>query len=437
MGAAKRVQNVLAAAGRARHMLGVKLSVSAGVSTWRRPQNASELLDRADRALLLAKARGKDTIVPAGADTEAELARLESTEDGSPIVLHGFWDLVSQCDQPGEVLERLPFFLRRALELEEVALYEPGEREPGDLDRVAHACMPGDPGRAAFGDRRLALAGHRLGELEGAAASFPSLSQLLISLGAMPETALRDEVAGTYAAVSVARDGDTRGLLLLRTRGPAFSVTALRHAELLAGQAMTAVLGQSNGASRSAVGALAAAIDARDNYTHTHSEQVVRLATEVARRLGLSRVDVERIRDGAMLHDVGKVAIPNEILYKPGPLTPEEWEIMRDHPAIGERILRRTPELAAIAPLVRHEHERWDGNGYPDGLSGTDIPLGSRIILACDAYNAMITARPYRDPMSEQDAQRELRECAAKQFDPDVVEALLGVLSEREAPVSA
>ena len=143
IGAAKRVQDVLAAAGRARHTLGVKLSVSAGVSTWRRPQNASELLDRADRALLLAKARGKDTVVLAGADTEAELARLESTEGGPPVMLHGLWDLVSQCEQPREVLERLPFFLRRALELEEVALYVPSEREPGDLDRVAHACLPG------------------------------------------------------------------------------------------------------------------------------------------------------------------------------------------------------------------------------------------------------------------------------------------------------
>ena len=105
-----------------------------------------------------------------------------------------------------------------------------------------------------------------------------------------------------------------------------------------------------------------------------------------------------------MLHDVGKVAIPNEILYKRGPLDDGEWKVMREHPVIGERILLRTPELAAIAPLVRHEHERWDGAGYPDGLAGEAIPIGSRIILACDAYNAMITARPYREPMSHEEA---------------------------------
>ena len=146
--------------------------------------------------------------------------------------------------------------------------------------------------------------------------------------------------------------------------------------------------------------ALAAAIEARDNYTHQHSEQVVALATDVARLLGLSPADLEQVRHGALLHDVGKLAIPNEILHKPGPLTDAEWRVMAEHPVIGERILRRTPQLGHLAPIVRHEHERWDGGGYPDGLARTAIPIASRIILACDAYNAMITTRPYREAMS-------------------------------------
>jgi HD-GYP domain-containing protein (c-di-GMP phosphodiesterase class II) len=104
---------------------------------------------------------------------------------------------------------------------------------------------------------------------------------------------------------------------------------------------------------------------------------------------------------------------------------------MRRHPVIGERILRRTPELEDIAPLVRHEHEHWDGSGYPDGIAGTDIPMGSRIILACDAYNAMITRRPYRDPMTREAAIDELERCAGTQFDPTVVDALVGVLAEQ------
>jgi putative nucleotidyltransferase with HDIG domain len=207
-------------------------------------------------------------------------------------------------------------------------------------------------------------------------------------------------------------------------------------AGVLAAETVTVVLSQSGGGSRTAVAALAAAIDARDNYTLSHSEEVVGLACEVARRLRLPPAEVTKVRDGAMLHDIGKIAIPNEILYKAGPLSAAEWETMRRHPAIGEGILLRTPELEPIAPLVRHEHERWDGAGYPDGLAGEAIPIGSRIILACDAYHAMIAARPYREPMSEGDAAVELRAGAGTQFDPRVIDALLSVLAAR-APVVA
>jgi diguanylate cyclase (GGDEF)-like protein len=180
--------------------------------------------------------------------------------------------------------------------------------------------------------------------------------------------------------------------------------------------------------SPAAVQALAAAIEERDNYTHEHSEEVVHLARGVAMMLGLSSDQVERIADAALLHDVGKLAVPNEILHKRGPLTPEEWEIMTDHPVAGERILLRIPELTAIAPVVRHEHEHWDGSGYPDGLRGQLIPIGSRIILACDAYNAMITDRPYRAAMPAAEAVGELRRGVRAQFDPDVVDALLDLL---------
>ena len=130
------------------------------------------------------------------------------------------------------------------------------------------------------------------------------------------------------------------------------------------------LLGQSGDGSAAAVKALAAAIDARDNYTHEHSEEVVALAAEVAASLHLSDREVARVRTGALLHDVGKVAIPNEILHKTGRLSDEEWHVMRQHPIIGARILSRTPELAHVAQVVRHEHEHWDGGGYPDGVAG-------------------------------------------------------------------
>jgi HD-GYP domain-containing protein (c-di-GMP phosphodiesterase class II) len=152
------------------------------------------------------------------------------------------------------------------------------------------------------------------------------------------------------------------------------------------------------------------------------------MARGVAMILGLAAEQVERIAHAALLHDVGKLAVPDEILHKRGPLTRAEWEVMAEHPVAGERILLRIPDLAVIAPVVRHEHEQWDGSGYPDGLRGRLIPIGSRIILACDAYHAMITDRPYRAAMGHDEAVAELRRGAGTQFDPDVVDALLDLL---------
>ena len=176
------------------------------------------------------------------------------------------------------------------------------------------------------------------------------------------------------------------------------------------------------------VGALISALAARDHYTGEHSERVVELAGAVARRLGLEGdavVEVERV---ALLHDIGKVGVPDSVLNKEGPLDELEWELMRHHPVIGERIVASIPPIASLAPYVRAEHEHFDGSGYPDGLSGDDIPIVSRITLACDAYHAMVSDRPYRTAMSPGEAVAELRACAGTQFDPHVVEVLLGIL---------
>ena len=179
-----------------------------------------------------------------------------------------------------------------------------------------------------------------------------------------------------------------------------------------------------------AVQALAAAIEERDSYTHQHSEQVVHLARGVAMLLGLPVEKVERIAHAALLHDVGKLGVPHEILHKRGALSDEEWAVMAEHPVAGERILLRIPELASLAPIVRHEHEHWDGSGYPDRLRGHNIPIGSRIILACDAFHAMITDRPYRPALDREAAIAELRRGARAQFDPEVVDALLDLLGQ-------
>ncbi|HVF77644.1 MAG TPA: diguanylate cyclase [Solirubrobacteraceae bacterium] len=176
---------------------------------------------------------------------------------------------------------------------------------------------------------------------------------------------------------------------------------------------------------RDAVEALAVALLERDRYTGEHSESVVEMAVAVACSTGLSPPQVEDVRAAALLHDIGKVGIPDAILNKPGPLTPDERTVMAEHPVIGERILRSIGGFLNVADIVRHEHESWDGSGYPDGLTGDAIPIGSRIILACDAYHAMTSDRPYRARMSHADAFRELTRCAGRQFDPQVTEALV------------
>jgi diguanylate cyclase (GGDEF)-like protein len=180
----------------------------------------------------------------------------------------------------------------------------------------------------------------------------------------------------------------------------------------------------------SGIRALVAALEARDHYTGEHSRTVVRLATAVAERLGLSRREVLEAEQVAMLHDIGKVGIPDSVLQKRGALTREEWQLMLQHPAVGERIVASTDSLSHLAPAVRAEHERFDGTGYPDGLKREEIPIASRITFVCDAYHAMTSDRPYRAAMSATEAEREVEANAGTQFDPLVVRALRAVLDE-------
>ena len=178
--------------------------------------------------------------------------------------------------------------------------------------------------------------------------------------------------------------------------------------------------------------ALSSALDARDEYTGQHSSATADLAAGVAERLGLQRDEVALVRQVAVLHDIGKLGVSTEILTKPGPLEPDQAAVMREHPAIGERILSGVPGLGEVAQAIRHEHERWDGGGYPDGLAGELIPLPSRIVFACDAWHAMTSDRAYRPAMSRAAALAELREHAGTQFDPRVAQALLEVLGHSE-----
>jgi len=176
--------------------------------------------------------------------------------------------------------------------------------------------------------------------------------------------------------------------------------------------------------SLSAVRALAAAVDARDPLMHGHSEKVAVCALAIGQYLGLSNEDMSMLRTAALLHDVGRIVIPDDVLRKPGTLSEKELEFVRSHSVLGAEILEKAPQLKQVAKIVRHHHERYDGTGYPDALAGDEIPFSSRIIAAADAYDAMTSDRAYRTGSGSADVLNKMKEFIGSQFDPKVIEAL-------------
>ena len=175
-------------------------------------------------------------------------------------------------------------------------------------------------------------------------------------------------------------------------------------------------------------------VEADDGYTGEHSRGVVELALQVAARLGLDAEQRRNLEFAALLHDVGKVAIPKEIINKPGPLDAGEWAVVRTHTIEGQRMLDRVGGfMSDVGRIVRSHHERWDGGGYPDALTGTNIPVEARIIAVCDAWNAMTTTRSYRAALPAAVAAAELRRCAGSQFDAAIVSCLLDVVDVTDA----
>ena len=183
--------------------------------------------------------------------------------------------------------------------------------------------------------------------------------------------------------------------------------------------------------------ALAAALEAKDHYTADHARSIADLAVLVGVKLGMTLNEVRDLRLGAILHDIGKIAVPDAILNKPGGLTAAEFEVVKSHAEVGEQILAPVPFLDGVRRIVRHDHERWDGGGYPDGLMGDEIPLGSRVVLVVDAFHAMTSDRPYRSAMTEEAALDLLEEGAGSQFDPAVVAAFVRVLRRQTRSPSA
>ena len=183
-------------------------------------------------------------------------------------------------------------------------------------------------------------------------------------------------------------------------------------------------------AGRQSADVLMAILQERNPDLGGHVAGVAGMAAAVGEQLGISEVELENLHHAGELHDIGKMAVPDAILNKPGPLDDSEWELMRQHTVVGERVLGAAPSLEPVGAIVRATHERWDGTGYPDAKTGEDIPIGARIIFVCDAFDAMVTDRPYGRPRTVKQAIEELRRCAGSQFDPGVVDAFAAVVAQ-------
>jgi HD-GYP domain-containing protein (c-di-GMP phosphodiesterase class II) len=233
------------------------------------------------------------------------------------------------------------------------------------------------------------------------------------------------------AAAPVSWEGSVRGALVVGTRDPGRELgvddlellgeVASLSGAALAGQERRAELAD---AVASQVDALATALKVWDGETRTHSDTVVELARKTGARMGLDAMELLELELAALLHDVGKLRVPRELLRKPGPLSESEERLMRNHPAWGAELVSGVPGLQAVALIVRHHHERIDGSGYPGKLTGVHIPVASRIMAVCDSFGAMTEARPYGERREPHAALAELRQGAGNQFDPAVVDAL-------------
>jgi len=243
--------------------------------------------------------------------------------------------------------------------------------------------------------------------------------------------------AGSELAVPIRVAGEVWGVLNLEDRSrDAFGPDDLVFADMLAGHIGAALdrsrlFNELEQTFTTTLAMLSDALERKDAYTAAHADEVADLSVAVGRRLGLDEDELRTLNYGGLLHDIGKIGIPSEIILKPAKLTDEEFEVIKQHTIIGADMLSRIPFFEDVVPLVRSAHERWDGRGYPDGLAREDIPLGARIICACDAYNAMITERPYKAAMPRGKAVAELARCRGTQFDPQVVEALLAEIGEQ------
>lgn len=293
-------------------------------------------------------------------------------------------------------------------------------RPPGRLNRIAESYV-----LDAYPATRTVLVEQRAITVVAGSGEYPEEELLLDELGFRSSLML-----------PLTHGGESFGLVeLFDRRRRAFSERDQHFARLFVDQAAI-VLAAVRSAEQlerqdlATVAALANALEAKDAYTRHHAHEIGELAAEVGEHLGMRGAELRLLRMGGMLHDVGKIGVPEAILNKPGQLTDDEFEIIKRHTTVGANILRDVPGLAPVVEIVGSSHERWDGAGYPRGLTGEEIPIGARIVAVCDAFHAMSEDRVYRKAMSGELALEELKRCSGTQFWPPAVTALTTIIRD-------
>jgi diguanylate cyclase (GGDEF)-like protein len=433
---------------------------TAGVAEWTpRTLSAEELIDRADRALLIGKRDGmRGNIVEASSITEADLAgATPGRPDGAALPSRVTWPeagsrqedrlrkrtlqlslanklgtRLSAMTDPAEIFDAVVEELHRALGYHLCSVIR--VREDNYVEAAAgrgeafvrlgeqNWCQPRTAGviGRCLRERRVVL----VNDIRKEPSFIPTAETPDVLAELCAPLWVGDELWGAINVEEPRCNAfDEDDARLVETVSDMVG-SALRSA-MLYERLERGYLGTAE--------ALATALEAKDSYTAEHARSIVGYSEAVGRRLGLSEDEIRDLRYGAALHDIGKIAVPEAILNKRGPLDADELEIIFTHTVVGEQILAPIEFLGDVLPLVRHEHERWDGSGYPDGLAGDEIPLGSRIIFVCDAFHAMTSDRPYRKAMSRTSAREELERGGGSQFDPRVVEVFLEILAEEDA----
>jgi diguanylate cyclase (GGDEF)-like protein len=401
-----------------RRALIAPLVAGDGVTGWIAVRTSDELLREETRRLLAG--------LVYHASTALQKARSYERQRESAEIANALLDAsreLATADGPDELLGRIVEVTARVLGTTRAALWIQDDRAPHEL--VARASVGyADRHESADWTRFPAEVAHEwLDERTEPFVLEPRDAAMIDG------TAEFDDVS-RFAIAPLRVDAGRVGALTTFIGERGFDARDLRLLAGLAHQAKLALEGAAHLESLertfvTTVEALANALEAKDEYTSSHARWITDMALEVGNELDLDRDALKRLELGALFHDIGKIGIPSEILQKPGPLTDEEFEIVKEHPELGERILEPIERLSDVRPIVRACHERWDGLGYPDGKAGDEIPIEARIVLVCDAFHAMTTDRPYRGRLDAEVAVSRLRESSGTQFDPVVVGAFL------------